>query len=73
MATNLLRRLAIHLNGGAQSALRETPQQRCATPTAACLPSHGGLANPDFKYMSGSDLRSTMGTTLRKHHDHQQN
>lgn len=60
---NVLRNLAIRLNGEvipARGRAVALPAQPPA-PRSICRPSTGGLANPDWKFVPGSDLRTTYG------------
>lgn len=60
---SILRNIAIRLNGGVSPARGRPVQTQRDQPTtrSVCYPSTGGLANPDWKFVPGSDLRTTYG------------
>ena len=65
--TSIIRQLAIRLNGAPQSVPENIPTHRpAAIAQAICMPSTGGLSNPQFKYLSGCDLRASLGFAVKK-------
>lgn len=60
--TSILRRIAIKLNGEARQPIQppnlpDDPDPQARRARSLCMPSHGGLANPDWKFDWNTDLR----------------